>query len=415
MAMLFRSAILLIGLFCFSQTATAATIDESFCNKPGLAAAKRQTLLVVDGQVIHPESDGQRNPENREWREYVAKLVNGDDPAIGQRFAPRERFMIAIAEADGSGITPLFSGCLPIYSKEEQDKLEAGGGAVGEFFGRGWKADLKTAREKFRRSLVLALVEGTVSAKSGDLQPNTKLADSALVSSLLRGLPIALENGIPRLVVYSDLAKLSLPEGEVSDVRRAGRADAERIGLNLQYSEVHVIGVTGRKGSADSEYLNAFILAGKGEVAALAGRNAGIKTVNPPERVAVYQGKITYPDGTYPIRMRLALDRNGTAVNSWIEEVSDRARFTPFGGVLTCATGDKCNFVGDRIFAQVWSDNPNPNPEFASWMPFAGFRELVFSLSGATIVGTIKDSAGYVPGMENGIKFEVQRVENGLF
>jgi len=122
-----------------------------------------------------------------------------------------------------------------------------------------------------------------------------------------------------------------------------------------------------------------------------------------------------YPDGNYPFTMRLALDANLRAVNSWVEVQSDQLRFVPFEGALSCQSERNCSFIETGEFAQVWTDAPHGDPECLNWMPFVGFRDMTFSLEVITIEGLISDSACYVPELEDGLPFNLNRRDNAAF
>lgn len=392
---------------------------ETFCDLKGFDSPLRQTVVVIDGRLIAPEhAESGINPKNRVWREFIANLTNARDPSIHQRFAPRERVTVAIAAGDGSGVRNAFTGCLPSYSKNEISLMKKGQSSVGAFFTGGVESRLKGQADTFRQALLVALAEAAQKIHEGGAsgKKHEDFVDSEFVSSLSKGVGISQENGIPRFVIFSELGNYQFPRGDVPSVKKEGRKEGEVSGMNLMGAEVHLVGVPPSNGKTTSEYLKSFFLSAKGNVVTLTGIDGTLNSVRAPVSVAVYQGLIKYPDGPATMRVRLALDRNGTAVNSWAEVISDRRRFTPFGGVLTCSTEKNCSFVGDRIFAQVWSDDPSPDPEFATWMPFGGFREFSFTLKdGNGISGTISDQSGYVPGMEKGLPFELHKVKNGRF
>lgn len=407
---------IILALLCLlpsiSHASEVRTFDD-FCDMDGYTNALRQTVVVVDGRLVKSEKEGGIDSANRPWREFIANLLNAEDPSIQQRFAPRERVTIAVAENDGSGTRNIFTGCLPTYSKEEKREDAKKDTAWGDFLGGGLNAKLRKEADAFRQAMLVSLAEGAKTRGQANGVAKEALANSTLVSSLSRGLGIARDNGILRVIIYSDLAQYVMPAGTVEEARKQARGEAESSGVDLMNSEVHIVGIQGAGGGAGGEYIKAFFLASKGKVETLTGIDGTIRATNPPVKVEIFQGQIKYPDGPATMRMRLALDRNGTAVNSWAEVITDRSRFTPFGGVLTCKNDDECEFVGDKVFAQIWSDDPAPEPDFASWMPFGGFREFAFKLTGGhTAVGKIFDSSGYVPTMEDGLPFELNLASN---
>lgn len=404
----------IFGLVMLLLSSGAARSIDSYCDLSGYDRPLRQTLLVIDGRVVRPEPDGKLIEENRIWRRFVVDFLAPDNPAATQRLAPRERVTVSVAEPSGTGLKHLFDGCVPLYSQEEEAELAADESAVSTFFGRGWKANLESAIESFERKLILALAQGA--DIDFDLsQKKQPFSSGSLVSALANGTGLSGEHGIPRIVVYTDLSLYEMPSGNIGDARRRGRIAAQELGMNLGGAETHVLGVARNPRGPGAEHVRALLLAGRGKVVTMSGPGGSIESVNPPQSVRVYQGRIRYPDGQYPMRMRLALDRNGTAVNSWVEVQSDQTRFVPFGGLLTCQSEADCSFVGDRVFAQIWRESSGPNPEFANWMPFAGFRDFEFELGDERLKGRIHDPTGYVPGMESGLEFDLKFVENGRF
>lgn len=415
--LLVRSLVTIILFFAVTVANAAETkLFDAYCDMPGYSPPLRQTVILVDGRMVTPEIDGGINPENRLWREFIADFTNPEDPAIQQRFALRERVTISIAAGDGSGIRNIFTGCLPTYSKAEMEKLAKTDTTWGAFLTGGIKSQLQDQVDLFRQALLIALAQGARDRSKTIDKTDEAFSSSTFVASLSKGIGIAQDNGIPRIVIFSNLSRYKLPINDLPTAKREGREDGEASGIDLMSSELHIVGASKSDGNSSSEYLKSFFLSTKAKVETLTGIDGTIKVTRPPVSIAVYQGQIKYPDGLATMRIRLALDRNGTAVNSWAEEVFDRKRFTPFGGVLTCGTNADCTFVGDRIFAQIWSDNPDPDPEFASWMPFGGFRDLSLKVkAGDTVLGNISDRSGYVPGMEDGLAFELHEIKNGRF
>ena len=391
-------------------------VSQKYCALEGFGPSLRQTMLIIDGRLVRPEDKPGPNSPNAAWRRSVAALIDPLDPSVGQRLAPRERVTVAIAERDGSGLRAIFVGCVPILSADEKTQVrEKGQTAVDVFFGADLASRLKKAAEDYRRKLVLAMVEATSgSGEDGDPAEPAPFTESGLLASMANGPVLSHEHGIPRYVVFAEFSGYELPRSDIVAARSRGRRIAEDVGLDLKRAEVHLVGLNVSKSSPGGHFLDALLLRGNGKLESAVGKNGTIASLPAPKSVEVYHGIVTYPDGDYPMRMRLAVDQNGTAINSWVEVQSDLRRTTPFGGLLTCED-NRCSFVGDRIFAQIWSDDPDAEAEFENWMPFAGFRELRFTLRDGQIEGVILDSQGYVPGLEDGLPLRLQHVENGLF
>ncbi|WHA43992.1 hypothetical protein [Agrobacterium larrymoorei] len=407
------SCLLLCGI-ALPASAQVKTVDE-YCRSDIGGPSLRQTLLVIDGSVATDDTPEGPSPNNTAWRRFAAQFFDARNPAIDQMMAPRERITIAIANSDGSGMTPVFTGCIPTVGKEEAAKLEQGTSSMQKFFGNDWRSANTKAAEDFSRSATISLVQGMKSAKIGASKTRTDFSHGGLIQSLNRTKAYSLADGLPRVIIYSDLAGYDLPVSDVATARAKGRADAEAISLDLQRAEINLFS-TGKAVSEEAaEYLKAFFLASKSKVETIAAGGGAIATSSVPVKIDIYQGAISLGGNQYPVRMRLARDRNGSVAMSWIEEQSDRTRFSPFSGILNCTDDEKCSFVGDRVFAQIWSDKPGPTPTCEGWMPFGGLRDLSFSTQSDTLTGKISDATCVIVGEEAGMNFQLQKIPNAVF
>jgi hypothetical protein len=406
-------SVLMASLLAGVQSVSAQSYsDESYCNKNNVTPAKRQTAIVIDSALITPEPNGPKS-ENKYWRQRIARFVDANDQAVSRRFAPREPVTILVAEADGSGLRKLFYGCMPLYSAAEQKELEKKTSKSSRFFGKDWKARLKKDNGNFAGKVLLSLVANM--KEITPVEEGLPFQKSGLGQSVARGYQPSLEYGVPRLIIVTDLSKYSFQDGEVPAAKKKGREHSAAWGGNFFRGEVHILGATQSEDLADKEYLKSLFLGSKGNLITIAGFNGALVDQAAPDTVTIYQGTIQYPDGEYPIAMRLALDSNRRAVNSWIEIQTDELRFVPFYGALSCKTEKKCTFIETGNLAQIWTDSPGGEPEFEQYMPFVGFRDMKFSILGNAISGAITDSSGEIPGMKDGLKFEMVKVENGTF
>lgn len=391
------------------------SVDDAYCQIDDLPASLRQTMIVIDGAIVEPEAVGP-SAENRVWRQFVAQFVNAGDSLIRQRIDARERVTVSIANPDGSGLTLLFSGCVPLMRPEEEAELSAKSSMLDVFFGSDSRRKLSDAADRFTRTVAVAMVEGTqrlpqATAATGPVA----FRDSALVASLTKSVGYALEDGVPRVLIVTDLSRYTLPEGDPAAARALGRADADVAGINFLRAEVHVFGASGGQSANERHYLDAFFLSSRGQLATLTSTNGALTAVAPPRSVAIYQGVVDYGETRYPVRMRLARDQNDSVVNSWIEMQASLPKFVPFSGIINCASEADCEYIGDNIFAQVWEDDPGPKADLQPWEPFGGMRGFRFDIDGKAITGLINDEQGFVVGNEEGLKFEMQLIENGLF
>jgi hypothetical protein len=403
----------LVALFTTSLSAYAdGKSYDAFCDLAGYPPALRETHIVVDSLLVTPEP-GPPLEENKGWRQRVYELLDADDQGALKRWAARERITVSIAEADGSGLKEIFSGCMPLYSSDEQRQLSEKNSSIDTFLGRSWRDNLEKSVKAFRRSVTVSMVQAAKDVKAP--KKGQPFITSGLGQSLARGYRPTYQYGTPRLVVLTDLSAYEFPEGDTKNLRAKGRKDASVWAADFGRSEVHVLGASGTIDSAQKEHMKALFLADKGNVLTIAGLQGALLAVAPPVDVKVYQGTVKFPDGDYPVTLRLALDANRRAVNSWMEVQSDQLRFVPLEGALSCVDQEVCTFLETGDFAQVWTDQPQGDPEFENWMPFVGFRDMKFELKDGRITGIITDSSGYVPGMEEGLPFTLIRVENGAF
>lgn len=388
---------------------------DDYCNIESGESSLRQTMVIIDGNVAQPDGAEGPSPENTPWRRFAAQFFDARNPAIDQIMAPRERVTIAIANSDGSGLTPLFTGCLPTVSKEEAAKLDQDTSSMQKFFGSDWRSRAKDSAEDFSRTATISLVKGLKNAKVGVAQSRSEFSSGSLVQSLNRAKPYSLANGLPRIVVYSDLSKYDFPVADSATARAKGRADGETASLDLQRGELNIFSTGSAIEDASANYLRAFFLMSKAKVETISGEGGMVGSNGVPVKVAVYQGAITLGGNQYPVRMRLATDQNGTVTMSWIEEQSDRTRFVPFSGIVNCTDDRNCEYVGDRVFAQVWTDTPGTTPSCESWMPFGGLRDFSFTTRGDTLAGKISDAICVIVGEDDGLEFNLKQVQNASF
>lgn len=405
--------LLFFSLVASSAFAQGSVVDDTYCTYQDRPAALRQTVLIIDGGIIVPEPEGPL-PENQQWRRFVTQFLDNSDQLVRQRVDARERVTVGVANADGSGLTILFSGCVPLFRLEEETELDAKTNVFDTFFGNDWRRAFEKDGEKFRRQVSIALISGIKGLPAAGPAP-MPFMDGALVSALTKSVGYSLERGIPRVVVYSDLSRYQFPTSDLPTVRTAGRTDGERAAIDLMRAEVHLFGATGAQTDAVKNYLEAFFLTSKGHLATLNATGGAMVSLAPPRSVEMYQGTIAYPDADYPVKMRLALDQSGAVVNSWIEVQSALSRFVPFSGIMDCAAELDCQYVGDNIFAQIWDDNPDAKADLQAWQPFGGMRGFTFALKGPSVNGLVKDEQGYIVGKEDGLVFSMSHVPNGLF
>ena len=394
--------------------AAQPTVDNQHC-ATGASGPLRQTIVVVDGGVVVPDTEEGPAIENQDWRRMASDFVDAADPLVSQLIDARERVTIAIANVDGSGLTSVFTGCVPLVSEEEAKRLDAETGVVDSFFGRDWRTLNEKAAAAFARSARVAMIRGASEAVVGRPSDRTKFPLGGLISSLRNSPGFDLAEGLPRYVLLSDLGLYDIQLADAVTARANGFRDAEEAGLALGRAELHLFAEGVGAAASVGEYLSAFFLGSAGNLKTLGSRSSTLSGNDVPVKVAIYQGTALFPNiGEVPVRMRLALDRNNATVMSWIQEQRKRAQNVPFEGVLTCSASDECSYRGDDVFAQVWSHNPNPDPECLPHMPLGGMRNLTFELSGDTLSGKVTDTVCVVRGQEEqGLPFTMTRLREG--
>jgi hypothetical protein len=393
-----KPGLAVLALLAFT-TGLRAQGFENYCGREGLAQPLRQTVVLLDEAALKPEPDGQPNPQNQSWRQFLGQLLLPQNPAqLEQSFAPRERVTIAVVRKDGTGSRLVFTGCMPFYSPAERDRLAHDEGAMRglhNFFGTGPVASAKRDMDLFRiqlgNSFKTALAPEALSPAGGDRGPD--ITHSGLVTSLKQARLFNPAYGLPRIILYSDLGRFF---GQMPAQRAAARAFGFRQGaqadVNFGNAELYLAGLSGARETL-RDGLEAFALASHAELVAIAPSSSlpGFRGI--PRRVLRYQGSMQYPGMRYPVRLRLAADENGNLVNSWISVQTSSEQFNPLHGTLTCAPGGTCSLVGDQQFAQVWNPQRGAaaEPNFSAAMPFGGARMLNARIHDGAISGDVSD------------------------
>jgi hypothetical protein len=398
-----------------AMSAGAQTVtDTTACNYEDLPTSIRQTLIVIDGNVITHEDKGSApNEANNEWRGFLRQFLDAANPEINSRMAPREYLTLAMSNPDGSGMTTMFAGCIPTFSAEEDAVKQENDSAMGTFFGSSWKNTRTKMAEEFVQSASRGIIEKTQGVNE-NTDEVTAFAEGALVRSMKRSQQIDASKGIPRVIFYTDLSKYSFPDGDASAVRRQAFADAKAAQIDLGRSEVHVMSEANPETDGNVDYLPAFLLGSKAELKTLQPANGSLSTVGTPVSVEVYTGSVRLGGSEpYPARMRLATDINGQLVNSWIEETRTQSRYVPIEGQLSCA-GGSCDFIGKPNFGMVWAENTADSEAMCGdKAPFGGMRILKFQKTGDEVTGQLTDTVCYIEGGDDNVAFDLKLVPNG--
>lgn len=364
---------------------------ESYCGIDNLPAPLRQTIVIIDGhQIAHADMPGMRAANG--------PVIDAIEAIRKNALTPRERLKIYLAPVDGLQPRLIFTGCMPGFSKEELASLNnktSGAVQLGQaYFGGSTAQQAQKAAEGFQAAVLGALYQAAQAApaiQKSDV--GTPFAQSALLQSIKSGGLVDLEDGAPRVFLLSDLARFDI--GSPADVvaaRKAGFAAAAATGLNLQRAEVDVLLISSHAPFA-RDFASAFLLGSEGWLTTWSS-GAPSTFANPPVKMNVYAGSIDYGGSPATMNMRLATDRNGALVDSWIGVTGTTERVVPLTGNLNCDDENQCTLAQDAGgFAQVWTDNPDPNPEFAPDMPFGGMRSVDLTIKNGVADGKVYDTA----------------------
>jgi hypothetical protein len=412
-------------LFAGASAARADNFD-AYCNLPGFKSSLRQTIIVLDEHNVFAESNGQHEPRNDPWRHFIGNfLLTQVQGALEQNFAPREHITLLLARKDGSGLKAVFSGCIPFYSAAEKDRIERDAGAmrsIHSFFGTGPVATAAKDMDVFRIRLGDAVRAALDPAELSPGQPGQRdydLVQSGLVTSLKQTGFVALGDGLPRIVIFSDMNRFFgwLPP-DSAKARQAGLDRAHAAGVNFRDAEIYLVGISRNDNSAIRDALEMFFLGSHGELAGAVPASSLPNFSAAPFNLVRYQGLIQYPDNKFPIRIRLATDQNGTVVDSWFTIQASSEQYSPFHGVITCQDDGACTYSGDDVFAQVWNLNRSQgrDPVFDQSLPFAGARSLNFRSAGDSLKGNISDPVVRFEGVAGAkLEFSAVRQAKGLF
>jgi hypothetical protein len=407
---------------------------EEYCRLPSYKPALRQTMVLIDENEIAANPEGGVAEANRDLLRLISSFADPDESRRAGTFLPREEVTVYVLPRDGAEPEQIFVGCQPFFSEEEEraDASEQGSlaKAMRDFFGQGAVNEAQDYVRTFTSGLLRALVEaGRPENLSATGAEGAKLLESGVVQSLRRASRIVnLEYGIPRIVLLSDLTRYSpaIPN-DIATAREQGFAAARDAQLNFNRAELYVIGVPGSaQAELAREFAHAFFLGSGAWLSGWSHKTIGNMAPN-PTTVQIYNGIIHYSSETdeVPMQMRVAYDRNGVLVNSWIglqgRNVSDllgrKDSATPLSGSVVCESDSKCEGKGDGTgFSQAWSLNPSADQElYRPGLPFGGLRYFEFAVLNSEAKGRIYDPHVERVGSQEHLPFELRLVENGRY
>lgn len=375
---------------------------EEFCSAPDLKPALRHTYVLIDEKVISPASTGAEFVEkNSALREVV---LNFSDPA---RALPsgasdyRERISVHILPADGSAAYRVFSGCVPGLSPDELTSIRSRSSSLDTFFTGGVGQKIENEADAFRTKLIGALLVAGQRAETPARPQSGMLGETSVFQSLRSsGRMINSDLGVPRIVLLTDLSAVTMPAGaDRAAFRAAGFEDGAKEALDLARADIVLIQSKPVQGLM-RDYVDAFLLAQHARLVYWGNERIGALPTAPAE-VRRYVGTAAYPSGPETSQFRLAVDRDGKLVNSWLILRGRPDRSTPLTGNAVCDLEGVCTLRSDQGgFAQAWSLDPGGEPEFENTMPFAGLRDFEINAGPATLTGRVFDPAVVVSGAE---------------
>jgi hypothetical protein len=383
---------------CLSNYAGAfeTTILDSACRVEGLTRPLRQTLIIVDEASLDLTADGKPGEATRRLNRSILSIAGVAEGQTVSVSAPRERITIYLARRDGSDLLRVFTGCTPVYSADEIERMEKGSSSamsqVKTFIGRDIRSNIEKEKISFQTAILRGMVDATKVMTPAKAANGTSSEIGFLQAiALLRG-GVDLGEGVPRVIVISPMdMPLARSLADVKDARGRGFDLAQQLGSDLQRAEVYLIGLNRGAPAVVRDFCHALFLGLKGRLAATSGETLP-PFAEPPKAVRTYGGFIDYLGQKVPMQLRVSYDQGGSLVNSWMEVSVLRAVATPLTGKAICKSDDQCDVNGDgKEFAQSWVVDPKTNPTFNEKLPFSGVRYFSFSVSGQSIKGRVFD------------------------
>jgi hypothetical protein len=419
-ALTFLLSALVIASFCSEATAFETVISEAPCRLAGFARPLRQTVVIIDEDAVETPTGGKPSEVNRRVNRAVLSMAGVLDGQTGMLSAPRERVTVLMARQDGSDLVRVFSGCPPLYSQDEIAQIEkdssSATGQLWKFIGRDARSQIEKDRNAFQSSLLQAIVEAT-KLKSQKPAANEDREGLAFLRAigLARGA-FDLGEGVPRILIISPMRPPIINDiTDVKTAREKGFQAAAKVGADLQRAEMYITGLSAGSRFA-RDFAHSFFLGSKGQVIAASGETLPA-FLDPARSVHVFGGFIDYVGVKVPMQLRLAIDRSGSLVNSWVEVSVLRPVATPLSGKAVCKGADliSCEVQGDgKGFGQSWVADVKAEPTFDEKLPFSGVRHIEFSTSADGLKGRAFDPNVVFTGSK-GLNFELARTVNVKF
>lgn len=390
---------------------------DTFCAQPGLPAALRHTLIVVDTTTLSPAAPEELRMKNPELFKLVMGLADPQNAIETGAATPRERVTLIAASSRTGTLTPVFTGCIPGASTAELAHLQGrgGGGIAQKYFGSDVASQLRKQQSDFTRQLLLGLVMLNKLAEPRPAATDGSVTASPFVKLLKAiGLPGSDDPSVRRIFVFTDLNR-SLPSvrGDVAEARASGFKAAADGDLRLGLAEVYVVSPGTSPDEPTEQFLDAFLLGSQGKLERAGGFSpSNLKPA--PTQVVNYRGTLAATStSTMPLTLRLATTREGQLVDSWITYTATFGqRATPVAGQFTCSAERDCVLKSDPAggLGQLWRIKPGAEPEVREDAPFGGLRFLDAKEDAHSIQGRIFDPVISIGHPGGGMTFDATRM-----
>jgi hypothetical protein len=390
---------MLVFAACSDGFALEVTVSEAACRIEGLARPLRQTVVLIDQSAIEPTSALNVGEANRRWIGKILAIAGVQEGQSGILSAPRERLTVVVAQEDGRDLIRVFTGCAPTFSQGEITEMKKSSsgwrGQFERFWGKDVESRIENDQKAYRSKLTAALAELPKRPAKKVMERQASPTDNSFLQALsMVAGAFDLSEGIPRIIVISPMNALVVQE--LSDLRSArskGFDLAAKVGADLQRAEVYVTGLSRDAGRFAPDFARTFFLGLKGKLVAASGETLP-QLAEPPQTVQVFSGFIDYAGINFPMQLRLATDRSGSLVNSWVEVAVKSPVATPLTGKAVCKGGnlENCEVKGDgKDFSQSWVMDIGPDPKFDEALPFSGLRYFEFVTSESGVKGRVYD------------------------
>lgn len=369
---------------------------EAACEVQGVKAPLRRTIILVDAKALRKSADGLEFADrNKAFRDLVLSIA---DPAVAlpaATSAAREQIVIAVVPADGSAAQAAFVGCIPGMSAQELAAAQQKEGGVSGMFTSGVARGLEDQASTFRTQLIGGMVAAASQAADAARAQSGPVEASPFLAGVRASKGLFDDDGrVQRIVLFSDLSGLDLPEGDASTVRKAGIEAGRKAGAELAQADVHVVLPSG-KSIEGRNFFEAYWLAQGARLLSYAPDKVANVAAS-PVRLWRFAGQVAYPSGPELADIRIGEDGKGKLTASWLTLLGTPAFAVPMTGSIICS-GDDCTIQSDKGgFAQVWSDAPGGEPEFRNDLPFGGMRSFALKIVGDRLTGQASDEGVYV-------------------